>query len=150
SAAYCDGTSPGAFASFRRITASTGNAFGRVTWGYSSGTFITDIVVNPVTHHYIETWAGADAHANYAELDQNGNLLATGPVGFGAVDGMGLSYNDASGSILFVSMGNSAEVLGAELNGSGVPMSSATPLTNGGGTRGSFYPRDTQRTGSST
>jgi hypothetical protein len=142
--AWAGGTQPGAFVGFRRVAASSGAMSSRVTWGYTAGTFITDATINTATNHFVVASAGYGV-TNYAELDQNGALLATGLLNVGAYDGLAVAYNEASGSILAVGMGNSYDIVGSELNGQGVPISQPAVLTNGGGTSGSFYPRVTER-----
>ena len=143
---YCGGTSAGAFVAFRRVSASTGAISSRTTTGYTSGTFITDVVYNPLTNHYLLGW-GTAGGGNYAEVDENGNVLGGGAFGLGTYDSLGIAFNQASGTMLMTAMGNSAEVLGLETNGKGVPITSQMVMTNGGGSRGSFYPRVATRKG---
>ena len=146
--AYCeeDGSSLGAFVGFRRIAASSGVTSARLKWGYTAGTFITDVTINTSSHHWVVASAGYGV-TNYAEINESGGLLASGLLNVGSYDGLALAYNAGSGTILAVGMGNSYDIVGAELNGQGVPIGAAQPLTNGGGTAGSFYPRTTERAG---
>src|SRR5262249_11777457 len=133
----------GAFAAFRRVPATTGAPSGRLSFGFAAGTYNTDIDVNPSTHHYVMGWA-ADAGSNVAEFDEGGTLIGSGLLNsqVGGSTSLSLSFNPVSGT--FLAVGQDAvggEIVGAELNSRGFPISGKTTLTNGGGTRGSFYPR---------
>jgi hypothetical protein len=139
---YCNG----AYAGLRRVAASTGAQSGLTTFGYSGGTFVSDVVVNPANHHYLVGWASS-AGGNIAELDQSGNFIRATFQGLGTYDGFAIAFNALGGTILAVGQGNSAEILGLEADATGVPLSSAAALTNGGGVSGSYAPRVTERSG---
>lgn len=140
-----DGTSP--FARFRRINI-LGGLSTRTTFGRSTGTFNTDVEVNPTTGNYVMAYAtGNGSYA--AEFDAAGNFLGSGLIStkFGGSDNLALAYNDTSGTFLTVGQHvDSYEIAGAELNSRGVPMSAVTILTSGS-SKGSFYPRLASRGG---
>jgi hypothetical protein len=142
-AGYCSG----AYVGFRRVAAATGAVSARTTFGFSSGTFSSSVVVNASTRHFVVGWYDG-ANAKSAELDETGALLGSSLISnIGSADGLALAFNATSGTILSIGQGNSYEVLGVELDGKGVPISSKVVLTNGGGTIGSFGMSVTEHAG---
>src|SRR4030095_4044970 len=132
----------GAFAAFRHINANSGAPSGRSSFGFSAGTYNTDIDVNPYNNHYVLGWAEASG-SNFAEFDQNGNQVGGGLIssGIGGSTSFSIAFNTNSATFLAVGQDpTGGEVVGAELNGGGSPITGRTTLTNGGGTKGSFYP----------
>ena len=140
----------GAFAAFRRIGAATGALSPRALFGFTAGTYNSDIDVNPRTHHYVVGFA-RDQGSSSQEIDETGALIGTPSLISSQVGGstsLSLAFNVTSGTFLAVGQDPiGGEIVGAELNAQGVPTSGKTILTNGGGTSGSFYPRVTAKSG---
>jgi hypothetical protein len=140
----------GAFAAFRRVRAPDGALGPLQKFWYGKGTYNTDITVNSSTGAYVMGWVAdvSGATSLFAHFDFAGNLLNSGPMTtrFGGTDNFSLAFNPASGTILAVGSDNfSFEVAAMELNGGGVPISSAGGITQGTTSPGSFYPRVASR-----
>jgi hypothetical protein len=133
----------GTTTSFARV--SPGGTVIRVnTFNFAGvGTFITDIAFNTATSRYLAVWWQSGTQA--AEIDSAGDVLAAGllSTGTGTYDGLGVSYNQQSGTFLLVGHGQSEDVWAAELNSRGARTSSDVVVTSGGAGFGSFYPRVT-------
>jgi hypothetical protein len=147
----------GALAGFGRINAAgDGAVMGRTVFGYSGGTFNTDIAYNALTGHYVMGWVSLGG-SNYATFNHLGTFMGSGLLSseFGGTDNLGLGFSNASGTFLAVGQHIfSAEVAGRELNTYGVPISATAVLTDfgapvmpGGFQPGSFYPRVAGHTG---
>jgi hypothetical protein len=139
---------PAAFVGFVRLRAGDGFLFPRTTFACSSGTFMSDVSVNRVTHNYVMGWTGGGSF--FTEFDASGNPTGnTGLVStaFGNADNFALDWNQVSGTFLAVGQHNaSLEIAGAELNTNGYPVGTASVLTTGAIAPGSFYPRVGART----
>jgi hypothetical protein len=139
----------GASVSLKRVRASDGVSQGPpTTFGFTGGTFSTEIAVNSKTHHYVVGWSVAPG-AMGAELDENGNLIG-GPhllsARIGTPTSLSLAYNPVSGTFLAVSEGVvGIEVMAVELGSTGLPKTTAVGVTSGA-KHGSFVPRVTART----
>jgi hypothetical protein len=145
---YTGWNATSAYASFRRIGAADGVVSGRATFGFSARTFATAIDVNSATNRYVMAW-GLGPGTMSAVFDPNGTQISTnfvtGRLGFD--QSLGMAFNATTGTFLVVSSdGNSLEVGAAEMNGNGVPVSSAQIVTDGA-TGGSYYPKTVARTG---
>jgi len=131
-----------------RVRASDGAQLtAATTFGFSGGSFNTDLAVNAANQYVIVfvNYSGAQ----YALLSSAGTLLNAGLVStsFGGNDNMALDYNPVSGTFLAVGQHNSQwEIGGAELNSSGFPITTALTLTSGGVNPGSLFPRTARRT----
>ncbi len=148
----------GALAGFGRINAAgDGSVLGRTTFGYSGGTFNTDIAYNALTGHYVMGWFSLGG-SNYATFNHLGTFIGSGLLSseFGGTDSLSLGFSNASGTFLAVGQHTfGPEVAGAELNTYGVPVSGTAVLTDFGGPGlvpggfqpGSFYPRVAGHTG---
>ncbi len=139
----------GAFAAFRTVSID-GAPGARDTFGFTTGTFNTDLDVHPTTGRYMMAWTlAAGSGSRVAEFDSSGSRTGTGVIStvLGDTTSMGLAFNPVSGTFLAVGQHfSSYEVVGAELNARGVALQGATILTSGGAPTGSFYPRAAART----
>jgi hypothetical protein len=139
----------GAYASFRRIAASTGSVSGRTSFGFSSATFATGIDVN-ANSEYVLAWAIHPGTLS-ARFDRSGNLVSGGTLvtsRFGYDQSLAIAFNNTSQSLIAVgSDGQSWEVAAAEMNSSGSPITPAQIVTDGAtpNSGGSFYPMAAQR-----
>ena len=120
-------------------------------FGFTTGTYNTDIAVNVYTGNFVMGWAGATpggAGSSFAHFDRNGTLLNIGLITnrLGGNDNFSLAFNAVSGTLLAVGQDNlSYEVAAIELNSGGTPISTAGAVTQGGAQPGTFYPRATSR-----
>jgi len=139
----------GAFAAFVRVKQDT-SLWNRTSFGAAPAVFVTDVAYNAATGHYVMGWS-LGGGSRYADLDNAGNLLASGLISsvIGGSTSFSLEYNGTSGTFLAVghnhdpadgTSSNSNLVIGAELNSTGFPITGKTYLTSNGGL-GSFYPR---------
>jgi hypothetical protein len=134
----------GAFAAFRKIRASDGALSPLQKFGYGRGTYNTDITVNTANWNYVMGWVALPGGSQFATFDYSGNKLNYGlmTTRFGGSDNLSLAFNPASGTILSVGQDFfSYEIAAMELNGGGIPISSAGGITQGTTSPGSFYPR---------
>ncbi len=132
------------------VLGSTGSFLAKADFGdTASGTFNTGVDVSALNNQFVVGWGTANG-SSVASFDQSGNMIGTGILStdLGGSDNFSLAYNATSGTFLAVGQitGSSllvgAEIIGAELNGGGVPISAGKILTNGGqANAGSFYPR---------
>jgi hypothetical protein len=145
--AYSGFGGSGAYVAFQRIRASDGYAFDRNAFGFTGGTFATDVDVNPTTRRYVMGWSvGGGSYG--AELDENGTLLETRLIStrMGTPTSFDLAFNPVSSTFLAISEDTlSKEVAATELDQSGTPKQVAVGITDGA-TSGSFVPRIASRT----
>jgi hypothetical protein len=139
----------GAFAAFRTVSVD-GSLGARDTFGFTSGTYNTDIDVHSTTGRYVMAWTEASGiGSKVAEFDSNGSRTGTGVIStvLGDTTSMGLAFSPVSGTFLAVGQHNSSyEVVGVELNSRGVALQGATIMTSGGAPIGSIAPRVAART----
>lgn len=143
--AYTGWGSSGASTTFTLVGAA-GNVIRHNTFAFAGATYIGDIAFNAATNRYVAVWSQGPTHG--AEITANGDVLAAGLVSSttGSYDGLGISYNPASGTFLLVGHGPSYDIWAAELNTRGARTSGDTNITSAGGPVGSFYPRASART----
>jgi hypothetical protein len=131
-----------AFVVARRV-APTGELLGaQIQLSVASGTYITEVAYNSVTKQYLAIWYQFGTYGKL--LDAAGNvvsnllLLATR---FTAYDGLGLAYNDTSGTFMMVSQDQQSYQNGAvELSASAVP-NLGFVATDAPTNVGNFYPK---------
>jgi hypothetical protein len=146
---YSGFSDSGASVTLKRLRASDGGFQGLpTTFGFTGGTFSTEIAVNTSNNHYVVGWSIAPG-AMGAELDESGNLLGAPRLlssRMGTPTSMGLAFNPVSGTFLAVSEGTvGVDAVAVELDGAGVPKTAAITATSGA-RNGSFVPRVTART----
>ena len=141
----------GALVSFRRIRASDGANLGRTSFGFSGATFATGIDVNS-SNEYVLAWSLHPGTMS-TRFDASGNQVgaSSGTLVsslFGWDQSLGISYNGTSKSVLAVGSGTqSYEIVGAEMNSAGDPITTGQVLTNGATPVGSNYPMTAARSG---
>lgn len=132
-----------AFVGFVRVRAGDGFLFPRTTFGCSAGTYFTDVSVNIYTGRFVMGWSPGGGIL-FQEFDAAGNGTAnTGLMSgaFGGNDNFSLDFNPVSGTFLGAGQHNqSFEIAGVEANTNGFPVGTASVLTAGGASPGSFYP----------
>jgi hypothetical protein len=147
--AYAGWGGGGAFVVFQRLRFDGAAAAAPTTFGFSGGTFVTDIVFNPATNRYVMGWSvGAGSFG--VQFDAAGTMIGSPALisgRIGSPTAFGLAYNPISGTFLAVSedMAGTLEAVAAELNTQGTPLSVAMGVTDGA-KGGSFVPRVTSRT----
>jgi hypothetical protein len=144
------GFSPsGATTTFARVNTG-GTVLRRNTFNFAAGTYITDLAFNSATGRFVAAWFQGGTFG--AEIDANGDAIAQGLLSTttGTRDGLGLSYNRISGTLLLVGMGPSFNVWAAELNSRGARTSADVEITSAGGPLGSYHPRAATNTSSPT
>ena len=120
------GDAAGAFAAFRKVSVD-GSLSPLNKFGFTTGTFNTDITVNIHTGNFVVGWAGATAGgagSSYAHFDRNGTALGSGLITnrLGGNDNFSLAFNRVSGTVLAVGQDNlSFDIAAIELNSGGFP-----------------------------
>jgi hypothetical protein len=147
--AYIGWSNTSSFAELRRVRPDGSGISAPKDPAFFSGAFSTDITFDKGTGHYLLGWSTPPG-STVVELDKNGDAVRpAGPVSsrVGTPTSFELSYNPVSGTVLAMSEdNNSYELVGLELHGNGTPIAGTTQvLTDGGGTKGSFYPRVSTR-----
>jgi hypothetical protein len=134
-----------AFVAFRRIT-TAGQPMPRESFGFGGGPTTTNVDVNTATSNYLVAWYNGISTMG-ALLGSGGSVLASGLVlsEHAGQDNLGLAFNPVSQTFLVGGAHVIAEVVGAELNASGAPVTPATLLTTGQGPT-TYWPRLTART----
>jgi hypothetical protein len=138
----------GAFAAFRRMSASSLSVSNRTSFGFSNGTYVTGVDVNTSSHNYVMYWYTVGS-MQVTAFDASGNQLGSGLAATAIVgtDNSAMAYGPGSGTFLLVGHGSTTgDVVGVELNGNGAPNSIAGAVTSGA-TLGSFYPRPAANSG---
>jgi hypothetical protein len=139
---YSGFSGAGATTTFARVNPS-GSVLRRNTFNVTTGTYITDLAFNTSTGRYLAAWFQGGVYG--AEIDANGDAIAQGLLSTttGTRDGLGVAYNQATGTFLLVGMGPSFNIWAAELNSRGARTSGDTEITSAGGPLGSYHPRTT-------
>jgi hypothetical protein len=136
---------------FQRLTRHGTAASAPVTFGVTPITFGAEIAVNTATNRYVIGWS-VGGGSRTLQFDASGNMIGAPALlstRLGTPTGLSFAYNPASNTILAVSedSGGTTEVAAVELDGTGLPLGTATLATDGGaGLTGSFVPRTTART----
>jgi hypothetical protein len=144
---YCRWGNSSGWVVFRRLGASDGVLWPRSSFGFTTGTFATDIAFNNATGNLVMAYSTA-SDVQSAAFDIGGNLLGSGLVSIFLrynTDNLGLSFNPATRTFLVTGHSGGSDAIGVELNSNGAPNSSYAVLT-GGATLGSFYPRTAANT----
>jgi hypothetical protein len=129
------------------LVSPAGSVVSRNTFNSASGTFITDLAVNPTTGRYVMTWSQGDG-TRVAEFGADGTTVGVGVVSgaLGGYDSGSLAYSAASGTFLVVGHGLTGNVAAAELSSRGnrisgvIEGSNAAPLPPTA-FNGTYYPR---------
>ena len=139
----------GAYVVFRKVRPDGSLSTPKYGFGFNaSGSFNTDLAVNPMTGNYVLAYAspvGSVIAANVAEFDLNATEIGHGVLSgqIGGADNLAIAFNPTSQTFLAVGQTSSGswDISGVELNARGVPLTTAQILTNGALSPGSLYPR---------
>lgn len=146
---YTGWDSQNALAGFVRLSPSGGSPMGRQHFGHTSqGTYMSDVEFNPATGRYVMLWTN-NAGTNHIEIDSGSQLISSSlvSIAFGGTDNLGMAFNPVSGTFLAVGQpsGRSwfsvTEIVGVELNSTGVALTEANLLTSTAPTKPTYYPR---------
>ena len=138
------GADTSAFVSAQLVAAGSGTLVGGATLlQRATGTYITNVAYNSATNRFLAIWfqvGGAFGRL----LDANNALVSDVlPISaqFSAYDALGLDYNPATGTFMYVSHDHSSAQNGAtELNASAVP-DGVGFIATAMGANGNFYPQ---------